>query len=375
MKFAAARAVSGPYKLKLVKEGDIKFFASPGLGKDAFYNPAAELQRDIGVAAAQAWQRTGGKPLNVLDATAGAGARGLRYAKEVSGVMSVVLNDKNPAAVSAIKKNIRLNKLSKLCRPSHSDANLLLHQKVFNFIDIDPYGSPNLFLDAAARSIWHRGFLAVTATDTAPLSGVYPLTTLQKYGIVTFNGAPFYSELGLRTLVSFVILKMARRGHAFVPLLSHATRHYFRAYGKIEHTGKLKSLLKQFGFLSYNEKTGEFKCGERPESDWKFSGPLYLGPLGEKEFILDVLEELQKRDFRLKTEETKLLKLLLEESEARPFYYDLHVLASLLHKGVPNFFQFTEKLRRSGYAAIRTHFSNYGIKTGAPFSVIKKTLH
>lgn len=44
----------------------------------------------------------------------------------------------------------------------------------FTIIDLDPYGGPNKFLDAAIQSIEEGGLLLVTATDMAVLAGNTP---------------------------------------------------------------------------------------------------------------------------------------------------------------------------------------------------------
>lgn len=48
------------------------------------------------------------------------------------------------------------------------------HDKRFTVIDLDPYGGPNKFLDAAIQSIEEGGLLMVTATDMAVLAGNTP---------------------------------------------------------------------------------------------------------------------------------------------------------------------------------------------------------
>jgi len=355
-------------------EGKVEVWASPALGKGAFYNPAAEFQRDVSISVLQAWQRIAKQKLSVCDSLAATGLRGLRYAKEVEGLREVILNDKNPFAVKVITKNIALNRLSKVCKSSCTDANILLHENVFDFIDIDPFGSPNLFMDSAARSVWHKGFVAVTATDTAPLSGSVPKACFRKYGISTFKGAPFYSEMGLRTLISFIILTFARRDRAFIPVLSHSTRHYFRCYGKIGHAGAIEGLLKRFGFVSYNSKTGEFRLGKLPESGWQFAGPVYLGPIQDKTFVNDVFNDLKQRDFNQKAVELKMLELLAEEADAPAFYYDLHILASKLKAPAKPMDEVMLKLQESGRLAVRTHFNYTAIKTDAAYDEMKKVL-
>lgn len=47
-------------------------------------------------------------------------------------------------------------------------------EKRFTVIDLDPYGGPNKFLDAAIQSIDEGGLLMVTATDMAVLAGNTP---------------------------------------------------------------------------------------------------------------------------------------------------------------------------------------------------------
>ncbi len=371
-------------KLMKVKEGKIELFVpKPKNGKfskktmPVFFNPQAELNRDISVSVIQVFQKHFKNKLTVCDALAGTGIRGLRYAKEVKGIKKVVLNDKNPIAVKLIKKNIKENKLTRKCKVSKEDANILLRKNVFNVIDIDPFGSPVNFLDSAARSIYHKGFLAVTATDQAPLCGTYPLTCFKKYGIISLK-TDFFAELGMRILISHIILTLSKKDKAFFPLLVHSTKHYFRVFGKIEHLGKIKELLKSFGFVMYckcgNREFGNIKekcnCGKK----FKVVGPVYLGKILDKKFCKEVLLDLKNRDFKLKKEEEKLLNFLVEESEMPPFYYDLHFLARILKVKIPKINFLIEKLKVKGFKASRTHFCLTAIKTDANFKTLKRIL-
>ncbi len=307
-------------KTRQIKEGKINLFAPREnlYEAEVFYNPKMAFNRNISVAAVQAFQnarkrslrhaesqktfvQSAERKITILDALSASGVRGLRYAKEISGIKEIILNDKNPVAYGLIKKNIALNKLQKKCSAIKSDANVLMHQNVFDLVDLDPFGSPNIFLDAAARSIYHKGFLAATATDTAPLSGSYPETCFRKYGIRSMK-TDYYSELGVRIMVSYIILALARRERAFFPVMSFSKEHYFRAFGKIEHAGEIGKLLKQFGYVMHcfkcgNRKTGELElkcsCGNK----FEFVGPIFLGNISDKEFCLNVAKECNKRKF------------------------------------------------------------------------------
>ena len=366
-------------KLKKIQEGKIKFWIplEDKYKAPVFYNPEAEITRDISVSAIQVFQKQFKNKITICDALAGTGIRGLRYAKEISGIKKVILNDKNPVAVKLIKKNIKENKLSRKCKASKEDANVLLHQNVFNVIDIDPFGTPVNFLDSAARSIYHRGFLAITTTDQAPLCGTYPLTCLRKYGIISMK-TDYYTELGMRILITNIILTLSKRQRVFIPFLTHSTKHYFRVFGKIEHLGKIRNILNEFGYVMHcscgNREYGELKercfCGKK----FKIAGPVYLGNILDKKFCKKVLADIRKRDFKLKKQEERLLKLLIEEADMPAFYYDLHHLAKVLKIEIPKIEFLIEKLKSKGFKASRTHFCPTAIKTDAEFKKLKKLL-
>lgn len=363
-------------KFKRVQEGKVEISAPEGRIYDAsvFCNEEGELNRDISISALQTFQKEFKSKITVCDALAASGVRGLRYAKEVSGIKKVVLNDKNPLAVKIIKKNIKENKLGKKCLVTKDDASIILRKNVFIAIDLDPFGSPSIFLDSAARSIYHKGFLAVTATDQSALAGTYPEACLRKYGINTVK-TEFYNELGIRILISFIILTLARYDRAFVPLLSFSDRHYYRVFGKVDHAGKISGLLKKFKYVSY------CSCGNRESyindkcscgRDFRIIGSVYLGDILDKKFCKKVLSDIKKRNFKLKKEEEKLLKLLVDEAEMPPLYFDLHCLARTLKKQPPKIEDLIKRLKSKGFKASRTHFSPTAIKTdvGMKFLII-----
>jgi tRNA (guanine26-N2/guanine27-N2)-dimethyltransferase len=317
--------------------------------KDApvFYNPEMEFSRDISVSVLSVFMKSR-KLLNGLDALAASGARGIRYAKECG--LKMTINDLNPSGIRLVRKNIITNKVRRKCTATKKDASLLMREQNFGFIDIDPFGSPVQFIDSAAYSIWPKGLIAITATDTAPLSGTYPMTCLKKYGIRSMK-TPFYSELGLRILISNIILSLAKHEKAFVPVLSYAKAHYFRVFGRIERQGKIKSLLNAFKMVSYKGQN----CG-----------PVYLGPIQDKKFVRAVRKDLAKRGFQLEKQELKLLDTLSKELDV-PFYYDIHRLAKQGKIKLEKTDLIMKRLRKQGFKVSRTHFCPTAIKTDKIF--------
>ena len=216
-----------------------------------------ELNRDISVAAIAAYSELIASrkqlPLSdvtYVDALSASGIRGLRIAKEVG--INVTLNDWSEEAYDLIKKNAELNQLTEKVRICLGNANVLLHKERYNIVDIDPFGSPTTYLDAACNSAINM--LAVTATDTAPLCGAHLNSGIRKYDAVPLN-IEYHSEMGVRILLGRIARDLARHEKAMNPLFCHATRHYVRAYLEVKKSAKnTDKCLKNIGFIAHCTK-------------------------------------------------------------------------------------------------------------------------
>jgi tRNA (guanine26-N2/guanine27-N2)-dimethyltransferase len=350
-----------------------------------FFNPMMELCRDISVAVAcTAVERLG--ELRVCDPLAGVGVRGMRYKQEVGGVSKVVLNDHSPNAYSLILKNIKLNGLDDLVEACQKDANALLweNRKMFNFVDIDPFGSPAPFLDSACAAMSKKGMMAVTATDTAPLCGTGARACIRKYGAQPLR-TEYCRETGIRILMGFAQKVAGKHELALIPAFSHATQHYFRVYFLAEKRAKTADeTLKKLGYISHC-----FKCGRRlptigiipklPQNcecgaKLSHAGPLWLGTLAEGEFTEKVSECLARMSFRLGPAEISLVNRCAEESSGPPTFYELNQLARLSKSPTPKISEIIEAIKAKGYFASRTHFSGSGLRSDAPLEVISALL-
>ena len=63
-----------------------------------------------------------------------------------------------------------------------NDARIALMEAAYQWVDLDPFGSPVNFLDAAIQGLSRTGFLEVTATDTAALTGSSASSQHRRYG-------------------------------------------------------------------------------------------------------------------------------------------------------------------------------------------------
>ena len=341
-----------------------------------FFNPRMKLNRDICVLIVKGLMNE--ENVTFLDLLAGTGAKGLRVAKEAG--CRVILNDASRAAYEVIKLNASLNGLDvEVCNRS---ANLLLQERRdFNFVDIDPFGTPVSFLDNAVLSLGRHGYLGVTATDTAPLCGVYPGACLRKYLSVSLR-TEFCHELGLRILSGYVARTAAKYGKGVRCLLSHYREHYFRVYFEVRG-GRRRAdhSLGDVGYLYYCPscldrryrkeplpRAGVCVCGER----YRVAGPLWLGETVDKKFCTKLVDGAgaEKRGMG---EALGTLLLLNNEAET-PFYYDLHFFCRQLKIEVPPMERVLEELRTRGYEATRTHFSPTAVKTDADAAVLRELL-
>ncbi|MDH5811645.1 MAG: tRNA (guanine(10)-N(2))-dimethyltransferase [Candidatus Methanomethylicaceae archaeon] len=354
-----------------------------------FYNPKMEFSRDLAVLALKSYINKINHNVTVCDPLAGVGVRGIRYAKEVDGVEKSVVGDLNKDAIPIILENVKINGLEEKVEVEHKDANLLLttHSepgKRFDFVDLDPFGTPIPFLDSAIRAIKNKGVVALTATDTAPLCGVYVKPCLRKYGAFPLRGEICH-EVGLRILIGSAVFASIREDFGVVVLLSYSVDHYFRAYLQLDlGAKKADSSASLLGYLLYCPNcswrdtvplsgaviTSCPSC-QRP---LKRAGPLWCGPLADRRFLQSMMEQ-DLSSLNTKKRIEKMLNLLIEESGMPPTYYSVDSLSSKLKRGPPPVSLIVQRLKEIGYAASPTHFNPKAFKTNAPLEIIMKTVN
>ncbi|ASJ07123.1 tRNA (guanine(10)-N(2))-dimethyltransferase [Thermococcus pacificus] len=348
-----------------------------------FYNPVMALNRDVSVLAVKIIQP--GKALDALSAT---GIRGIRYALETP-TGEVWLNDISEEAFKLILRNVELNlgvegkpvgekrvafEGEKRIVANLDDANRLMAEnfRYFDFLDLDPFGSPVEFLDTALRSVKRRGVLAVTATDTGVLCGAYRNACLRKYLAEPIRG-DLCHEAGLRILIGTVVRYAAKYDLGVDVLLAYYRDHYFRAFLRLKSGAKkADKSLSQLGYL-WQDENGRFEYAEGflPERP-KAHGPLWLGPLKDGEFVERLVEAA--REHPLAHRKTLPFVELLNEELDVPFLYDTHALARRNGLQARKLSDMIEILEGKGYKATRTHFSPKAIKTDAPIEKVLEAL-
>jgi tRNA (guanine26-N2/guanine27-N2)-dimethyltransferase len=355
-----------------------------------FYNPIMNLNRDFAVIALQCYQKKENKKLKAAETFAGCGVRGIRFAKEVKGLSEIHLNDLNFNAYELTKHNIDLNGVSDFVYVANRDANFFLNLHAapktrFNYIDIDPFGSPVSYLDTTVRALVNGGLLGVTATDLAPLCGVHPKAALRKYGGISLR-TEYCHELALRLLLRSLIFTASKHNRGIEVLFSYSSEHYIRIYVIIK--GELKIAdknIRKIGFISHcfsclhreisigiaSKVSDKCKhCG----SNMKKAGPLWLGELSNKKFCEQMNNEAYKTKSKRKYRIHKMLELIGKESDAPQTYFVIDKICKKIKNPVPSVKNVVEELKKRGYKVTLTHFHTRGVKTDASIKTIAEII-
>jgi len=346
-----------------------------GSGDGVFFNPTMELNRDITVAVLRAYQDREPRVETYLDAMAASGIRGVRAANEG---YSVTCCDIDSEAAELARQNLARNDLDG--NVENRNVNALLHESMFDVVDLDPFGTPIPFADAAFATT--RNMVCVTATDTAPLCGAHLQSGIRKYSAVPQN-TDYHPEMGLRTLLSALVRTAARYDVAAEPICSHVSRHYARTYLELDHRAtEADSLLENLGFIHHCEdclaRRHEFghyptsvpeECLACGSSRTLTAGPVWLGPVADSEFTESVIDRLTPElDSAARAE--RLLSTVAEEIDT-PTHYDQHRLCK--QWGVPAnaMDEFVGDLRAAGHEASKAHYSGTAFKTTATVEEIR----
>jgi len=329
-----------------------------------FYNPIMKFNRDISVLLLNAVEN---KNMQIGSPLAGSGVREIRFLLELAKdkIKSIAINDINLNAYNSIKENLALNGFTKYIeikskedynkkekiKLSMNDANkFMLNSSGFDYIDIDPFGSPNPFLNNAIARLARDGILAVTATDTACLAGSTIKACLRKYWAMPLRNEAMH-ENGLRILIRKVQLIGADNEKALIPIFSYFKDHYFRIFFRCEK-GKQKAddIIKQHGV--YNN-----------------AGPLWTGKLWDTKLVNKMIniceDEATARFLRIIEDESKI------DSAG---FYNIPLICKKNKLNIIPQEDIIKKIEDKGFRAAKTHFKGDGIRSNISLNELIRIL-
>jgi tRNA (guanine26-N2/guanine27-N2)-dimethyltransferase len=354
-----------------------------------FYNPAMRLNRDTAVLVLAVQGEALGRAMEACEPMCGSGVRGVRLVLE-AGAGRVIMGDLNPSAVQLAEENARRNHVSDRVKIRMMDANLLMNlhsspMNRFDYVDIDPYGSPAQFLDSAVRCTRDGGVVALTATDMAPLCGVNPVACLRKYGGRPMR-ASYTHEVALRLLLGSFVRAAAVHEMGVKPLFGYYADHYVRTYLQIKQGAKpADATLAEMGYIlncprclrRVSVKGSYLKasrtCGACG-GQMVVGGPMWLGETADGGFLGGMLAKVGSSGVAWEPRLENLMNMIRDEVGLPPAFYSLDELCSRLRiSSLPLDFVL-EKLRGAGFKASRTHFHERGLRTDAGVSDLESLL-
>ncbi|GAB3320515.1 tRNA (guanine(26)-N(2))-dimethyltransferase [Haloplanus rallus] len=366
-----------------VTEGQVEFEvpdardgASEGRGDGVFYNPTQELNRDVTVAVLRAYRDREPRADSYLDATTASGVRALRAASEGWAVTAA---DTDADAVALARENAARAGLADDVAVVERNANALMHESTFDVIDLDPFGTPVPFADAAF--VGARDLVCVTATDTAPLCGAHFESGVRSYGAVPRN-TDYHPEMGLRVLLSAMVRTAARYDTAARPVCSHVSRHYARTYleldgratradecidelGYVHHCEDCLARDAEWGLIAHPPET----CPTCGSGRVVTAGPLWLGAIRDPEFVAAVRDALTD-DMGEADRASRMLETVAAELD-EPTHYDQHRLCKQWGRSANAMDEFLADLRAAGHDASRAHYGGTTFKTDADVEAIR----
>ena len=372
-------------KLVEITEGTTKILVPekyqiiPPPKEPVFFNTHAKLTRDFSILAYSAFWEDFDKPKIFLDGLAGLGARSLRVANEIPDVEAAVANDINSEGLNIALNSMKLNEITnfetsekEVCQffGSYSKKG-----KRGSIVDVDPFGTPTKYFDCAIRATMHGGMLSVTATDLQVLHGLSKRACQRKYHGVPIK-TEYSNEIAIRLILGCLEYVAGRLDIQIIPQFVQHDMHYYRAYLKILNKPGQKE---QLGYIIHCKSCGSRKAVMKQEeicevcdSKLDVAGPLWIGQLFEKEFVMKMTEIVPKLVMDKRCE--KILEKCVLESEMPPTYYTLDEIASKMQSAPLKMKNMIKKLQDAGFAASPTSLNPNGFRTDCKIDEIIKIL-
>jgi len=350
-----------------IDEGQVKFRVG-----QAFYNPESRMARDLAVLAARVYRGETGQ-LRVLEVMSGCGVRSLRYWQE-SQASWVWANEGNPDLGEILQHNLKEAIAAGCARITHDSATRIFfdcynQQDYYDLVDVDSFGSPSPYLNAALRAAKIGGLVYLTSTDGRTATGHLPEKSLQVYGAIA-RAHPASREQGLRLLIGTTQQQAASQDLGIEPIFSFFSGQVYRVMVRVMRKPRLTE--RNWGFLGYCHHCGEYQavswrklgraCCPQDEQPLTLSGPMWLGTLHDRAYLKQM--QVLARDWGW-SKPLQLMEIMAAETGFPPFFYTLGEIGKRGKCDVPGKSRLIQLLRDRGYRAAATHLNPQAIKTNA----------
>jgi tRNA (guanine26-N2/guanine27-N2)-dimethyltransferase len=287
-----------------------------------FLNPAMAPARTRSVllladALENDWLVAGEKPIRVLDALCATGVRVRRWRNEIPANLQqrlrISANDLDEFALNWTRishithppeviveqefEDDRHNRIpsGEIINGIHIqqlDARKAMMESAFQWVDLDPFGSPVSFLDSALQCLSRSGVLEVTATDTAALTGSSPSSMARRYGAKGLVDIYAHDD-AVRILLGLIATSAARLDKKIKPILALFDGHHVRVSVQLKTSKEGASEITQNMGWRVRGEDVPYRFVTHPNTDQleNASGPMWIGPLWDAEIAGRITEQ------------------------------------------------------------------------------------
>jgi tRNA (guanine26-N2/guanine27-N2)-dimethyltransferase len=349
----------------------------------AFFREEGRPARDLAVLACS-YALESRQKVRVLDACAGAGARTLRYLRDLPSDVEVLANEPNDG--TQLEANCRNFKEVTF---ASGDAGELLarNPRSFDVVDVDSFGlsgDPALAVQAALNG--GVVLLATTGAAAAGARGKAAREALKKRLGCDACKTPAQNELGLRMLLGAAARAASKDDAVLRPLFSHYAAHgpVFRVVAVVDRSGDSDARAEQYlvccrscgqAAFSPSIQTRCGVCGEDLGED-AVAGPVWAGPLHDFNAIAAMRADAEGRgwvgDRGYGRKLGRLLDTLVDESRDADLdaslFISLDDVARRAGVRTPSVKGLVAALEAGGFRAASTHVEGKAVKTDAPMA-------
>ena len=287
-----------------------------------FLNPAMAPARTRSVllladALENGWLVAREKPIRVLDALCATGVRVRRWRNEIPANLQqrlrISANDLDEFALNWTRishithppevivdqefEDDRYNRVpsGEIINGIHIqqlDARVAMMESAFQWVDLDPFGSPVSFLDSAIQCLSRSGVLEVTATDTAALTGSSPSSMARRYGAKGLVDIYAHDD-AVRILLGLIATSAARLDKKIKPILALFDGHHVRVSVQLKTSKEGASEITQNMGWRVRGDDIPYRFVTHPNADQleNASGPMWIGPLWDAEIAGRITEQ------------------------------------------------------------------------------------
>tara|TARA_B100000767_G_C19764493_1_gene536825 strand:+ start:379 stop:1578 length:1200 start_codon:yes stop_codon:yes gene_type:complete len=381
---------------------------------EGFLNPAMAPARTRSVmlladALENNWLVPEDKIVRALDALCATGVRPRRWRKEIPSQdrLRITANDLNSDSLNWAKESHLANPIgdelqwepepSRFARVQdgavedgihwiEGDAIRLMVQTPFQWIDLDPFGSPVAFLDSAIQSISRVGVLEVTATDTAALCGSTKTSAARRYGSVGITDSYMHDD-ATRILLATIARIAAMHDKSMHPILSLFDGHHVRVTVLLKRSKEEASDWSEN--IGYRIRSSPYHFASQPEGE--YSGPMWTGPIFDAEIAGRLTveraielcagkpEDLPKEwnEIDIEHSQREIERSVRHISESAELLAQDHLLVALDSLGsaagvgqIPSIKKIKSGLEKAGFRMARCHMPDVMFATDADWETV-----